>query len=316
MSISDRNVKPLVSVLMPVYNVENFIAKAIESVLSQTLKNLEFIIIDDGSTDDSKNIIGEYQKNDCRIKFISRENKGIVYTRNELLNMASAAYFAIMDSDDISNPERLAEQFHFLKNNTEYLVVSCRDLLIDPDDDPIMIINNSFEHEEIDKANLSLTSFQTLNAYMAVTESVKKIGGYRHEVLYAEDRDLFLRLAEIGKVKVLPKVLYQYRQHLNSTCVEKADELNMYVSKVIIDAFERRNMEFNAAKLEPKNPVTIKKEGYYFTVWAWLALESNYLKTARKYAVKQLVKQPISYNAWLLMYCVIRNHFKNLFQNK
>lgn len=311
MSTLDNNLAPLISVLMPVYNVEKYISDAIESILSQTLKNFEFIIIDDGSIDDSKKIIIEYQKKDSRIKFISRENKGIVFTRNELLSIANAPYFAIMDSDDISYPERLSEQFSFLKNNSDYLIVGCRDLLIDPDGDPIMVINNLFEHDEIDFANLNVTTFQTLNAYMAVTEAVKGIGCYRESVVYAEDRDLFLRIAEIGKVKVLPKVLYKYRQHFVSTCVEKVDEVGMFVEQVILDAFRRRNL--TPPKFEHIKTTQVKKRKDYFSAWAWFAFKSNYLSTARKYAFRLAVYEPISYNTWLLVYCLMRDYFKNIY---
>ena len=166
MSNSDNQMVPLLSVLMPVYNVEQYVAEAIESILNQTFNNFELIIIDDGSTDASRVIASEYAKKDHRIRFYSRENRGIVKTRNELLLLAQGKYFAIMDGDDISYPTRLEEQLNFLVNSNDYLIVGCRDLLIDPEGDPIIVINNCLEHLEIDQANLKRGDFLTLNAYM------------------------------------------------------------------------------------------------------------------------------------------------------
>lgn len=301
-----KNKPPLISVLMPVYNVEQYLRQSIESILCQTFDDFEFIIIDDGSTDNSKALVSEYANKDPRIRFFSRENKGIVKTRNELLQLSNCQYFAIMDADDISCNNRLEEQFNFLTNNPEYLIVGCRDLLIDPDGAPIRLINDRLEHDEIDQANLKKGDFLTLNAYMAITNVVKGAGAYREEIAYAEDRDLFLRLAELGKVKVLPNVLYKYRQHHNSVCVQKRSEINESVTQVIKDARNRRGLTlYNAAEevhlveknLEPND---------YFSSWAWWALEAGNIKTARKYALKLLLASPFSLDTWRLFYCVLR----------
>jgi glycosyltransferase involved in cell wall biosynthesis len=302
------NKPPLISVLMPVYNVEQYLRQSIESILLQSFKDFEFIIIDDGSTDNSKNIVSEYANKDSRIKFFSRENKGIVKTRNELLQLSKAKYFAIMDGDDISSDCRLEEQFKFLTDNPEYLIVGCRDLLIDPDGDPIKLINTLVEHDEIDQANLKTNEFLTLNAYMAITKSVKDIGAYREEITYAEDRDLFLRLAELGKVKVLPSVLYKYRQHHNSVCAKKRLEINQSVAQVIKDAHSRRRLDLNAVAQDTSSLENNLQPKDYFSSWAWWALDAGNVNTARKYALKLLYTSPLSLQSWRLLYCALRGH--------
>lgn len=302
---------PLVSVLMPVYNVERYLKEAIESVLHQTMSQFEFIIIDDGSSDNSKEIIAEYTKKDGRIKFSSRQNKGIVATRNELLGLAKGRYFAIMDSDDISYPNRLQEQLNFLENNKGYAIVGCQDLLVDPEGCPIMVINNIFDHDKIDAANLRTDNFQTLNAYMAVTELVRDAGGYRSEVVYAEDRDLFLRLAEIGKVSVLPDVLYKYRQHYQSVCAEKSHEIDISVTAVINDAIDRRGLDIPPnIQNNPSDKRRMEKEDFYLT-WAWFAFQNQNYKTANKYAIKLLLATPFSIPVWNLIYCLLREHLRS-----
>lgn len=293
---------------MPVYNVEHYLAEAIESILQQTFTDFELVIIDDGSTDDSKLIISKYANKDQRIRFITRENRGIIKTRNELLKLAKGEYFAIMDGDDISCNNRLEEQFNFLSNNPEYLIVGCRDLLIDPDGDPIMLINDHLDHHEIDQANLKKGEFLTLNAYMAITDVVKDAGAYREEIAYAEDRDLFLRLAELGKVKVLPNILYKYRQHPNSVCVKKRLEINDSVSQVIKDAHNRRKLTLNTTVQDSSLFERNLEQNDYFASWAWWALKARNFKTARKYALKLLITSPFSLESWRLLYCVLRGY--------
>ena len=308
MSNSDNQMVPLLSVLMPVYNVEQYVAEAIESILNQTFNNFELIIIDDGSTDASRVIASEYAKRDHRIRFYSRENRGIVKTRNELLLLAQGKYFAIMDSDDISYPTRLEEQLNFLVNSNDYLIVGCRDLLIDPKGYPIMVINNYFEHLEIDQANFKKDDFLTLNAYMSITHVVKEAGAYREEISYAEDRDLFLRLAEIGKVKVLANVLYQYRQHANSVCARKRVEIDVCVTQIIVDACRRRSLPLSLPVLALNSVAEALDVNDYFAAWAWWALEAKNFKTARKYTFKILMNYPSSLNSWRLLYCVLRGY--------
>ena len=103
---------PKVSIIMPVYNTASFLKEAIESILSQTYSNFEFIIINDGSTDSSKSIIESF--NDPRIKVINNEhNIGIIATRNKGLTYAQGEYIACMDSDDISLPTRIEKQVKY-----------------------------------------------------------------------------------------------------------------------------------------------------------------------------------------------------------
>lgn len=108
-----------VSVVMPVYNSEKYLKESIESILNQSYSDLEFIIINDGSTDNSFKIIKEYAKLDKRINVISRENKGIVYSLNEAIRLAKGEYIARMDADDISAPKRIEKQISFLKSHRD-----------------------------------------------------------------------------------------------------------------------------------------------------------------------------------------------------
>src|SRR2546423_542832 len=114
---------PSVSVLMPVYNGEKYLAAAVESILAQAYRDFEFVILNDGSTDGSMRILERFQRRDPRIRVLSRENRGLVQTVNELIGFARGEWVALMAQDDISLPERLALQSDFLRRHPEVLCV-------------------------------------------------------------------------------------------------------------------------------------------------------------------------------------------------
>lgn len=107
---------PLISVIMPVYNSEKYLNEAIESILNQTFSNFEFIIINDGSTDQSLEIIYQYKNQDDRIVLINRENRGLINSLNEGIEKATGKYIARMDADDISLPLRFEKQIELMEN--------------------------------------------------------------------------------------------------------------------------------------------------------------------------------------------------------
>ena len=111
---------PKISVLMPAYNVEKYIAESIESILNQTFTDFEFLIINDGSTDGTAQIIKEYAKKDKRIRFIdNKKNQGLIAVLNQGLDLCTGEYIARMDSDDISLPERFAKQVEYMEMHPE-----------------------------------------------------------------------------------------------------------------------------------------------------------------------------------------------------
>lgn len=120
---------PRVTVFMPVYNSSKYIKKSIQSILNQSYKDFELLIIDDGSTDNSLDVINSF--NDERIKvFKNYENKGLPYTRNRGLNLASGEYIAIMDSDDIAMKNRLEKQVNFLDSNKDIQIVTSDEIIL------------------------------------------------------------------------------------------------------------------------------------------------------------------------------------------
>src|SRR5688500_15808321 len=141
---------PAVSCVMTVFNTERYLREAVESILAQTLADFEFIIIDDGSTDASPQILREYAARDSRIRLVSRPNTGIVKAANEGIGMARAKYLARMDSDDVSLPHRFATQVKYLDEHPDCVLVGTSFMYTDPHGVPVAHGDQKRTHEEIE----------------------------------------------------------------------------------------------------------------------------------------------------------------------
>ena len=303
----EKKVQPKISVLMPVYNGGQYLAEAIQSILNQTFTDFEFIIIDDGSTDDSLDIIKKYAGLDSRIKLISRQNKGLVYTLNEGVKIAQADFIARMDSDDISLKERFEKQLDFLMTNSEYIAVGCLINLIDSDGDMICPFGEWLTHDDIDRAHLRGIGGGAITHPSAMMRKNKilEVGGYSELYEHAEDLDLWLKLAEVGKLANLEERLFVYRQHMESIGYSKRLTQLTSVKKAIKNACKRRNIEY---KELDDSETDLPSLADIYCKWAWWALNSSNVTTARKYALKAIMRKPYSLSVWKLLVCSVRGY--------
>jgi glycosyltransferase involved in cell wall biosynthesis len=199
--------QPLVTVLMPVYNAERFLSEAIDSILNQTLTNFEFLIIDDGSTDNSLNIIKSYA--DSRIKLVQNEkNMGITATLNKGIHLAAADLIARMDADDISYSERLLKQYNYLKHHPDCALLSTQARVITEDKQTEYIDNTNGDFFYY---NLTFSSPIFHPSVMYRKKAVQEVGMYT--VPYSEDFELFWHLSRKYKLYNLPEVLLDYRNN-------------------------------------------------------------------------------------------------------
>lgn len=210
---STKKSLPLVSVLMPTYNSGRFIDAAIESILCQTYAAFELIVLDDGSTDNSAERIEHWAATDKRMRAARNDrNRGIVYTRNRLFSEASpeAKYFAIMDSDDISMPNRLAHQVDFLEANPDYGLVGGHNLIIDGDGRTVGIRRYPLNHEGILRV---LTRYNAISqpTVMLRRSVIDEIGYYDPLLTVCEDYDLWFRMAIQYRIANLDEVTLSYR---------------------------------------------------------------------------------------------------------
>lgn len=196
-----NNQIPEVSVIMPVYNGEKYIGKAIESVFNQTYKNFELIIIDDGSTD---NTIKEIEKNnDLRIILIKNEkNIGLQKTLNKGLNIAKGIYIARLDSDDRwINTEKIEKQINFLKTNPDYIIIGTGSICIDENKNFIKKYFKKETDKEIRETILGYNCFIHSSVVFRKKEALD-MGGYSENIneKHVEDYDLWLKLGTLGKM--------------------------------------------------------------------------------------------------------------------
>lgn len=197
--------RPKISVLMPVYNGEPFLKESIESILDQTFKDFEFIIIDDGSTDNTFHIIIQYAKIDNRIKlFQNKENKKIVYTLNNGLINAASNIIARMDCGDIALANRLEKQYNFLNENRECILVGSQVYFKNLAGEIIHKTNYPCDDKSIRKE-----LFFRNNIIMHPAAMFRRVNNviYRDFAYLSEDYDLWLRLSHLGRIAIINEYL-------------------------------------------------------------------------------------------------------------
>jgi glycosyltransferase involved in cell wall biosynthesis len=299
---------PTVSVVLPVRNAARYVRGAVESVLGQTLRDLEVLLMDDGSTDQSLEILSELALRDSRCRVIASPSRGIAATLNDGISRAAGELIARMDADDICWPERLAKQVDYLAQHPECVAIGCRIRLIDPEGMSIREMGDKFFHNDIDKANIQgYASFITHPTVVMRKEALLRVGGYCEDFIYAQDLDLFLRLAEVGQLACLPEVLLDYRQHTDSIAFKYSTTQVSFAREAVLRAHSRRGMpppDMASAGL-PVSPISTAA---VHRKWAWWALGAGNLATARKHAAQALRREPMSPASWRLVACVVRGY--------
>lgn len=216
---------PKISVILPVYNAEAFLPEAIASILGQSYADFELLIIDDGSTDGSLAAIERF--NDARITLFIREHAGITKTLNFGIAQAQGDYIARMDADDIAAPARFEKQAAFLDKNPSVSAVGCWYRLINNKAEIIKKVTPPTEPKLIKKA--FFTGAPLVHpAAMIRKSALAAIGGYDETFLYAQDRDLFLRLMQKGELGIVPEFLFSMRVSPQSISLSKEKNQKMF----------------------------------------------------------------------------------------
>jgi glycosyltransferase involved in cell wall biosynthesis len=292
---------PTVSVIMPVYNTERFVAETTESVLAQTFGDFEFLIIDDGSTDRSKAILDDFARRDPRVRVVSRPNKGLVATLNEGLALAAASLVARMDADDLCDPARFERQVAAMNGDPALVAVGCCAAAIDEDGNRLGDYMTPLTHEQIETYHLRGDSAIHHPSVMFRTEAVRELGGYR-DLVPCEDFDLWLRLGEVGRLANLPERLITKRLFPGSIVATTLDKRQRVLGRIMADAWRRRNLPGNP----PPPPQPVADRADLFRQWGWMALKGGHVATSRRYARKALRAQPFHGGSWRLMACSLR----------
>jgi glycosyltransferase involved in cell wall biosynthesis len=212
---------PLVTILMLTYNRARFLPEAIDSVLQQTYQNWELIVIDDGSTDNTAQMLAQYT--DARLRVITHStNQGLLASRQESLAGATGAYIAILDSDDAwTQSDKLATQVAFLEAHQDHVLVGTDTVLINEAGETLGTKRRFYTDKAI-RARALLQNHFTHSSIVFRRSALATLPGYRTRV--GEDFDLCLQLGTVGKMANLPQLATSYRVHGTG---EGADRIRM-----------------------------------------------------------------------------------------
>jgi len=245
------NFNPMISVVMSVYNAEKYLDEAIQSILHQSYKDFEFIIINDGSTDRSLEIIKKYQNKDKRIILITRENKGLIFSLNEGIKKSKGKYIARMDADDISLPERFQSQIKLLESNNEIGV--CGTAIIGFSDDMKKNISYYSENNKELKTELLFSSVFAHPTVMMRRKLFKKFNlKYEEKYKNAEDFGLWVQMSEYTKFSNIKDPLLKYRI-LDDSITRLADKYIEDRYKIIKSIFQNYLDKLELENTEQEN---------------------------------------------------------------
>lgn len=203
---------PDISVVIGVFNAERYLRASLDSVLAQQGVALEVIAVDDGSTDATAAILRDYATRDGRLRVITQPNAGLTRALIVGCEAARGRYIARQDADDLSMPGRLLAQKEMLDADDTLAFVSCWSEVMGPEDEPLLLYRRP---AGADAATRQLTVDRIgppgHGSVMMRRDAYMKVGGYREKFYYAQDSDLWLRLAQVGTLDYVQRVLYRYR---------------------------------------------------------------------------------------------------------
>jgi glycosyltransferase involved in cell wall biosynthesis len=282
-----------VSVLMPIYKGEQHLKEAIDSVLNQSFKNFEFVIINDASPDNSEKIILSY--NDIRIVYKKHEhNKGLVGALNSGLEICKGKYIARMDQDDIADLNRLQLQFDFMEKNPDYILLGGQATIIDSKDK----LQNPISDEGIRAKLVFATSFVHPTVMFRKAMLDKNNLSYRENYKHAEDYGFWIDLASHGKMANLPETCLYYRRHeAQYTVVFNEDMVKMV--KIIRakylnnNSIEMISTDLNLLEIITERRIEYANEKLIKDIGGFLSRLSSYFKNSPidEFEVKKIASQ-------------------------
>lgn len=301
---------PEITVLMTVYNEEKYVKEAIISILNQSFTNFEFLIINDGSIDQSLNIITKFS--DKRIKIINQENIGLAKSLNYGITLSKGKFIARQDADDISHPERLEKQIQLFHQNDELGLVGTNSIIMTEEKMECHRTKFPTSNKQLKKI---LRSKNFENPFIHGSVVFRKnialnVGMYREYFKQSQDLDLWLRMSEISDVENLPDYLYSWRLRNNSITLLKSENQRDYAKLAKQAAYNRRRGLNEPIILEDVQRKKIRKFLSFFRrnkpdSEYYLSLGNFFLANGKKHEAKSnfkivLQKNPLNFYGWLL----------------
>jgi glycosyltransferase involved in cell wall biosynthesis len=210
-----RSAEPLLSVVIPSYNRADYIGETIESVLQQTYSNIEVVVIDDGSTDNTAQVVEPFAP---RVRYIRQENAERGASRNHGLRLAKGEYIAFLDSDDLWLPDKAERGIHFLRDRPGVGMLCTDAIEIDGEGKERRLLHARGYSGKV-TGKLLQNNFVIMPTHLARTSVVREIGGFREErkLSGSEDWEMWVRLSLVAEIAYIPQVTAKYRVHTANT---------------------------------------------------------------------------------------------------
>ena len=292
--VKSQNKNFFISVIMSVYNDEKYLDASINSILEQTYKNFEFIILNDGSTDRSSEIIFKYQKKDSRIKYINGNRLGLTKKLNLGIKESNYNFIARHDSDDISRKDRLEKQINFFKLNPEYTLCGSYAEIINDKGSVLRKIKTVSSDKNI-KKKLNYSNIFIHSSVMINKNNFKNLY-YDIRFQVSQDYELWSRIAKNNKCYIIPDFLVKNRRHIsnisnkltlkqekNSVLIGFLYKFNLELPQIKIEdsakSFEQIVNYFSSKNINYKNDILIRKYVYLYKIVSFSSiLRINFLQ--------------------------------------
>lgn len=282
-----------VSIITSVYNESHNLPSLLDSIKNQTFKDFEFLITNDGSTDDTLEILKKYEREGLNIKVFNQPHKGLTYSLNEMTKRAEGKYIARMDAGDYSFPDRIKKQADYLDRHSDTVVVGCWTRL-KYNQWPILELKYPNNSNFIRKMLLRRVNCFTHGSIMFRKEATKPMTDV-FRMPCSQDFDLLLRLLSKGEFAMIEEILYEYRVSVDSISFKKYKEQNEF-SKLALTYFKngnvKRNIKNDIKRILVNSKVcneVIAKANFYNFIGN-LLLRNGFPFKAREYYWKSLIK--------------------------
>jgi glycosyltransferase involved in cell wall biosynthesis len=232
-----QSVAPAISVLLSCYNSARWLDESINSVLSQTFEDFEFIIVDDGSTDSSPEIIKRYAKQDARIVVIEKCNTGLADSLNVGIQKARGGWTARLDADDICEPGRLGKQLASARSNPDLVFIGSGLLVINESGNALKTFRYPASHKLLVRNLHTARKFPPHSSAFYRTDVVRSIGGYRTRIRRSQDWDLWLRLSEVGQLAAMAEPLVKIRKHSGQISNDESGRTQIINARIAITSY-------------------------------------------------------------------------------
>jgi len=302
---------PIVSVVMAVYNGESYLAQAVDSILNQSFTDFEFIVVNDGSTDRTAEILAQYR--DHRIQVLVQTNRGLAGSLNRGIRESSGEYIARMDADDISEPDRLKRQVEFLDSYPEYVLVGTNATVMT--ENGVLLYNMDGPQQDGELRKTLMNGYVSPFVHGSVMfrkSAAMSCGLYNGKMTTAQDLLLWKQLIKIGRMANLPDVLFRYRitptaisSRPKSVAEQKTEILRRIIDKGRVSEKDARELEQLNKGIDPR----IRRSWYELRVGKIYQTRLLNQSMARHHFAQAVCGYPLNTNAWinwLLSYCPLR----------